>query len=207
MNEIIKLCEWTSSCMISPNQCKMGWFLIGFWIIAMIFALNAWSRRSRPSLSVWKQLLQPLHFQGRDSLTEFRSTYFGIGVFLLIWGECFFFLVGLSTAIWQKAMAWVGVIGIAWASLVVFSSWVRRCHDLGYSAAKAIFHRLFLDFFVLFRWPREGVVLPVRWQTFIEEGDSATNQFGPAPEENIPRILKKEEIEFPEVWSDDAFKK
>lgn len=207
MNEVIELCEWTSSCMLSPNQCEAGWFLIAFGFVAMIFAWLGWSYKSTPSLSVWKKLLQPLCFQGRESLTDFRSTYFGIGVFLLIWGEIFFFLVGLSTAIWQKALAWIGVIGVVWASLVVFASWVRRCHDLGYFAKEAIFRRNFLDLFVMFRWHREGFGCSMRWQVFHDTGDPSPNQFGPAPEENIPRILKKEEIEFPEVWSDDAFKK
>lgn len=205
MDEIIELCEWTSSCMLSPNQCKTGWFLIGFWIVLLVIALGGWVSQS--SVSICKQLLRPLCFQGRESLTDFRSTYFGIGVFLMIWGGVFVFLVGLSTSSWQKLFAWVGVIGIVWASLVVFASWVRRCHDLGYSAKEAIFRHNFLDLFVAFRWHSEGVGCSVRWQVFHDKGDPSTNQFGPAPEENIPRILKKEEIEFPEIWSDDVFKK
>ena len=207
MDEIIELCEWTSSCMLSPNQCSMGWFLIGFWIVLMLIALWGCSSGSRPSLAVFKQLLAPLRFQGRDGLTEFRSTYFGIGAFLMIWGGVFVFLVGLSTVIWQEFFAWIGVLGVVWASLVVFASWVRRCHDLGYSAKEAIYRHNFLDLFVMFRWHSEGIGCSVRWQVFHDKGDSSTNQFGPAPEENIPRILKKEEIEFPEVWSDDVFKK
>ena len=207
MHKIIELCQSTTSCMLSPNQCAMGWFLIAVLVISILIAFWGYSTQREYKLLL-QQIFVPLRFRGREGLSGFRAIYFGIGFFIGVWVLSWIFIIGLTyNFALSYLFAGIGTIGTVWLLLVVYASWVRRCHDLGWSAWEGLFRNNIWDMFVMFRWHKEGVGCSVRWQVFHDKGDPTPNQFGPAPEENIPHTFKEEEIEFPNVWPDDTLKK
>ncbi len=202
MNAIIDLCKRA----VSYIGTSTGWVWISIWIIIVIAIswkeLFSSSRQNR-----WlfiKRLFQPISFRGRESLSDFRNIFFGMTAFLLVWTGCFVLLVGFSPAACQQVLAWVGVIGMIWAYGVWLAAWVRRCHDLGYSAWQGFWGRQVAMVEFIKNTAGDHTLF---WQTYFEQGEPESNQFGPAPEENIPRVLKKEEVEFPEVWPEDPFER
>ncbi len=199
MNAIIDLCHQIILTIRSPR----GHYWILLCAIIVIMGGVVMLKSQNPMLFI-KRLFQLPSFRGRENVSNFRTTDLGMNAFLVIWIGCFVFLIGFSSSIWQHIFVWVGVIGVAWASLVSFSLWVRRCHDLGYSGWQAFWRGQF-DIFTLFRDITGSEM--IRFQVYWEKGEPGPNQFGPAPEENIPGVPRKEEVEFPEVWPGDPFEK